>query len=417
MIEQIITSSVLIVVVLLLSALFERRMNPCIRYALWLLVAVKLLVPVPEFESPISVMNVVGRFQESEVPLQVTSEEIADTEELVHSNWLSVIQILWFVGRVLCALVFVGSNVRFGQGLRKSRVPVGRFQDKLDVYQVQDIPSPCLFGLIKPAIYLQDNCELTTEQKSHVCAHEYTHYRHGDHVWTVIRCACVIVYWFNPLVWIAAKVSMKDCEQACDAGTLKFIGMKNNLAYGQTLVQIARNSVQRQSVIGIFDCSSGVIGGRMEMKRRMQMIVKQPGTKITSIVALMVVCISLVGCTFGSEVENVEPSGQAESELQSSASEASGSEVSDTKNSAQDDEAMQAALEEVYNKLAAEQAEIEKQTATLQEEKKKEGAALKEQEALKAAYAAVEAELAEVERQIAALQGTKKRETATLKEE
>lgn len=412
MIEQIITSSVLIVAVLLLSALFERRMNPCIRYTLWLLVVVKLLVPVPEFESPISVMNVVGQLQELEVPLQVMSEEITDVKESAQINWLSAIQILWVVGMVLCALVFVGSNVRFSQDLKKNRVLVGRFQHKLSVYQVQGIVSPCLFGLFKPAIYLQDNCELTEEQRLHVCAHEYMHYRHGDHVWTVIRCICVIVYWFNPLVWIAAKVSMKDSEEACDAGTWKLIGEQNNLAYGQTLVHIAKNGVQRQSVMRVLDCSTGAVGGRKEMKRRIQMIVKQPGTKRMSIMILMMVCISLVGCTFGSEVENVEPSGQAESELEAFISEAVGSETS-----AQDKEAMQAALEEVYNKLAVEQAEIEKQNATLLEEKKKETAALKEQEALKAAYAAVEAEQAEVERQIAALQDTKEREAAALKEE
>ena len=35
----------------------------------------------------------------------------------------------------------------------------------------------------------------------HVLAHEATHYRHGDPLWAVVRGACLVVHWWNPLVW------------------------------------------------------------------------------------------------------------------------------------------------------------------------------------------------------------------------
>lgn len=68
MIEQFITSSILIASILAISFLMKKRLGPCIRYALWLLAAVKLLAPIPEFESPLSVMNAAGRIEERVTP-------------------------------------------------------------------------------------------------------------------------------------------------------------------------------------------------------------------------------------------------------------------------------------------------------------------------------------------------------------
>ena len=59
MIEQLVTSSTLILILLVLSVLLEKKINPCLKYALWLLAVIKLLVPLPQFPSHISIINVV----------------------------------------------------------------------------------------------------------------------------------------------------------------------------------------------------------------------------------------------------------------------------------------------------------------------------------------------------------------------
>ena len=75
MIEQFITSSILIVSILAISFLMKKRLGPCIRYALWLLAAVKLsLLPIPEFESPLSVMNAAGRIEERDVSVFICGQ-------------------------------------------------------------------------------------------------------------------------------------------------------------------------------------------------------------------------------------------------------------------------------------------------------------------------------------------------------
>ncbi len=331
MIEQIFTSSVLIVAVLAVSILSEKHVNPCLKYALWLLVAVKLLIPLPEFESDISVMKVADRIEETGIRYLFIDSGMTkdDSSENVAPAYMGVEQAgerteqgitftdvcygIWIIGMLLCLSAFLWSNLRFAGSLRKSRVKIGQVKGRLNVYKAAGITNPCLFGFPGPSIYLQENMVLSDEQRKYVLAHEYTHYRHGDHIWALVRCLCVIIYWFNPLVWLAAVVSGKDSETACDAGALKLIGRENYLQYGKALIEIAKNTRSRASGASVLGCSTGVAGGKREMKKRMRMLVKQPQTKLITVLLLLFLCAGIVGCTFGSAAgeegsENAESS-------------------------------------------------------------------------------------------------------------
>lgn len=59
MTESLVTSSVLIVVIALLRLVLRGKISQRVQYALWLLVAIRLLVPVSFVTSPVSVMNAV----------------------------------------------------------------------------------------------------------------------------------------------------------------------------------------------------------------------------------------------------------------------------------------------------------------------------------------------------------------------
>ena len=53
--ESFLPASVLILVVVLLRRLLRGRISPRLQYALWLPVAIRLLVPGPLFPAPVSV--------------------------------------------------------------------------------------------------------------------------------------------------------------------------------------------------------------------------------------------------------------------------------------------------------------------------------------------------------------------------
>ena len=64
MINHIITSSLVIIFVLLIGTIFENKISACLKYSLWLLVVIKLLLPFPGFESQFHILNFIESYAE-----------------------------------------------------------------------------------------------------------------------------------------------------------------------------------------------------------------------------------------------------------------------------------------------------------------------------------------------------------------
>ena len=75
MIEWILSSSVLILMFVLLRCLFRKRLSMRVRYGLWLVVALRLLIPVQIFESNLSVLNVLGGLTEEQELMTLLEEK------------------------------------------------------------------------------------------------------------------------------------------------------------------------------------------------------------------------------------------------------------------------------------------------------------------------------------------------------
>lgn len=133
-----------------------------------------------------------------------TVKPSADGQRAVFSLvWLSPAQLLlgvWGAGAVILALVLLGSNLRFSAKLRRRRTSLDLDDCPLPVYTVESLPSPCLFGLFRPCIYLTPQLTLDSPTRAHVLAHELTHYRQKDHIWSALRCLALALHWYNPLV-------------------------------------------------------------------------------------------------------------------------------------------------------------------------------------------------------------------------
>lgn len=323
MIEHIITSTVLIICILLISAILENRINPCIKYALWLLVAVKLLIPLSAFENNINIMNLVRQTDNANIQYifvdnateknadkadnisDINEEEEVTTDNTTLSGAVAdvslsaILKYIWICGMVLCAGTFLWSNIRFRIGLNRRRQLAGKYKNRLPIYETDGIGMPCLFGVFRPAIYLEKDYGLSEQQRGYILEHEYTHFRHGDHIWAVVRCLCVILYWYNPFVWLAAHKSIADSELACDAGTLKQFAEAEHISYGRTLIEMAENISKKKYSMRILECSTSAAGGIREMKKRIKMIVKRPHTRMVTLAVTLILCCGIVGCTFG----------------------------------------------------------------------------------------------------------------------
>ena len=202
---------------------------------------------------------------------------------------------IWLCGSSLAILWLIGVNFRFHHMLSQKRKSKGHFE-KLPVYQVAGLSSPCLFGVVHPAIYLCEEAALDPESLSMILQHETCHYRHKDHIWSILRSLCLAIWWWNPLVWAAAVVSKRDCEMACDEGTLSRVGWDRKFLYAKILV----DAVSDKRKFGM-TVASTMVSGKSDTERRLRMMLNKKKTRMASMVLAAGIMVSASALCFGGE--------------------------------------------------------------------------------------------------------------------
>jgi beta-lactamase regulating signal transducer with metallopeptidase domain len=353
--EILITATVLILCILLIRRIFRRKIGSRMQYALWLLAALRLVIPVSaEFDlgsfSDFRLMDLVGedesgigeRLEETirlEEPIQMTvnsrsilfrlftTDEIRETLEAMPKDGptsvfmagklgfsrLDVLLFFWGIGGFIIGAWIIITNVVFSHRLKKRRKPFdlpeevktavfgeknsGLFRKKGRMpafYAVEGISSPCLYGFPGcEAVYLTADVIGDTDKLRHVIVHELVHKKHGDSLWAVLRGVLVTVYWFHPLVWAAAVCSKRDCELACDEGALAALGEKERVPYGETLLSII---TQKGHMSDLVCTATTMTGSGKSVKERIRFIAEKP--KVFYAAAAGVLFLIAVVCLF-----------------------------------------------------------------------------------------------------------------------
>ena len=213
-----------------------------------------------------------------------------------------VLMLLWAAGAALLGLWLVGVNLRFRRALGRSRKSLAVEGFPLPVYVTGAVPTPCLFGLVRPAVYVTPETAADGTVLRHSLAHELTHFHHRDHLWAALRGLCLALHWYNPLVWLAASLSRRDGELCCDEATVKRLGEAERAAYGRTLL-----AVTCQGRADPLLTATSMTGGK-GIQERIVLLAKRPKTAARSLALVVLVAAAAAGCTFtGAEEDGFVP--------------------------------------------------------------------------------------------------------------
>jgi len=313
----VISSSLLILFTILLRRLLRGRITPGLQYGLWLLVLVRLLVPGNVLFSPVSVAQVVQGLDGKQTTVSTQAYEFQRNtahytyfvdEYVQPSNQAiddqvdfgRILTAVWLVGVATTGFALIWNNLKFYFKLRSSRTP--RFPaEKPPIYEAPALSSPCLFGVLCPAIYLPCGLSLSPEDVCHVLAHERAHFRHGDHIWALLRSIALSLHWYNPLVWAAVILSKQDSELASDAAAIRFLGESNRVAYGQTLLRLITAAPKSTDPLS---CATTMSSGRKNLEQRIRMIVKSPKMLTATAVSALLLVILMAAITLTSAPES-----------------------------------------------------------------------------------------------------------------
>ena len=219
--------------------------------ALWVLVALRLLIPaipeaafslVPSHEiiSPQSLYDTAPQIQSGissidNVINPIYSESLRPTPGASVNPlqvWMAVFANLWILGVAAMAVWAFISWHRVRKQVRESIPSDG-------VFLCDRISSPFIFGLVQPKIYLPS--DLDGESRGYVIAHEKAHLHRRDHWWKPLGFILLAVNWFNPLLWVAYVLLCRDIEMACDEKVVRDLTAEEKRAYSAALLRCSVN--------------------------------------------------------------------------------------------------------------------------------------------------------------------------------
>jgi len=299
--------TVLILIISGLDLILKKWAWPQIRYGLWILVMIKLLIP-PGWSSPSSIIShfqprikqaVVSRIEIPRVsgtqqdikpertPQQtrdyVPAETIQEPEILSSSvadktgespAWQTWVMGIWLMGILIYLTILFGKMkklrhwhqqqedkdipvwfhkilVQTAQQLKLDNLPAIVFSDKA--------VTPAVYGMFRPVLLLPANYfdTLSEKEAKHVLLHELAHLKRGD-LWLHGLCLFLqIVYWFNPLMlWV--RKQMKHVREICCDFTVANVLREKTGEYRQTLLNTARELLTQKvepglGLLGVFE--------------------------------------------------------------------------------------------------------------------------------------------------------------------
>lgn len=327
-----VAASWLIVAILLLRPLLKRMAPKWVLCALWALVAVRLVCPVmlhsdvsayrlagdavqssgqvTYFEDtgfcgdvsyrPATLLPGVSAAMTAAAPISGTADDAAPETSVdtaarpsapSRSIDMNLLSIAWAVGIYIMVMAALAGYLSLRSTVAAS-IPL-----EGSVYLCDNIKSPFILGVLRPRIYLTSGMSETA--RDCVLRHEKAHLRRWDHVWKPLGFALLVVYWYNPLVWLAYILFCRDMELACDERVIRDMAAEERAAYSQALLDCS----QGRRWVAACPLAFGEVGVKTRVKEVLWY--KKPGYWVS--VAAVLVCIAVAVCFLTNPKAQEEP--------------------------------------------------------------------------------------------------------------
>lgn len=354
LLKSCIYASILILFAVLLRQTVLKRAPRSILLFFWAVVLLKLMVPVT-FSSPVSIYNkapvlqnsvlressaaapgeagpantvnaadgnISARQSASETPSVLTAQR-----SNFHPDSIQIASVIWACGAAGMLMTVFAMTAATARRVKKKKPLqndllkayfISAGMPKLRCFTLENIPSPFVTGFFRQALIIPAGFDTGSPELPYILYHELNHIRRHDNLWNLIALLTLSFYWFNPLVWIAYRLSSKDMEIACDESVLRRYGESHKADYAKVLLQLTCDkpaSWKEGLVMGI---------GKPSIKERIKAISRYKKRK-TIILISGLVLVLIIAAVFGTgAVSRVSPKNDAPSSAVSDTSSSTG---------------------------------------------------------------------------------------------
>lgn len=298
--------SALALPIMAFSPLLARRYSARCRYYTWLVFFVALVVPIQP-EVRVSIPEI---FREV-IPQNNMASAILDTvisgnrvaRQVEGQSWYNTAGLLWAAG-VLCFLCWhIFQNFRFAATVRrwsedakpdilKALVHMKsdlRITVEINLQSCACIKTPMVVGLLHPVILIP-RTGLPPDELPLILKHELVHFKRKDLWYKTLILLALSIHWFNPVVYLMAKMALGLCEISCDEAVLRDIDAKGRARYGEAVLGVTRKGCPHRMLL-----STGFYSGTKDMKKRIHAMMDMKSKRFSPILPVLVLAVILCG--------------------------------------------------------------------------------------------------------------------------
>ena len=205
----------------------------------------------------------------------------AGTENISQSLTVTTTAYIWLCG---CIVLLVRNLFLIWRTKQTVLMAIRR---KDNIYESEYISTPFVLGIVRPKIYIPFN--LSEQEREYILKHEQYHIRRKDQIIKICAYILCVIYWFQPLIWFAYFVMIRDMEMSCDEYVLKNSKSDIRAAYSTSLLKLATKTEDFNAGLPAF--------GEADIRKRVKNIMKfNAKKKWVSVVAAIAVVIVGVSC-------------------------------------------------------------------------------------------------------------------------
>jgi bla regulator protein BlaR1 len=295
------TVSLLICLIFIVKWIAGKRLPPWWNYGLWLMLLCHMTVfPIYTFVSEIGNFVSVSINHDIISPLYTNKEFLMCGTAVVsppsrlpgNISIHSIFLFFWFTGALVLGTGILVKNIRFCRSisglptLSDERILALFFACKkrmnvrkpVRVLVTDQSRSPSLIGYFRPTLLLPADIveKLDDKELSFVFMHEFAHLKHHDIALSWFTVIFEVIYWFNPLVWLAFHHMRLDQEAVCDATVLSNTTPYQPFEYAKMIVHFLADDGRNSHLNSI----AYVLESRTQLEKRLALIVgKRKNTK------------------------------------------------------------------------------------------------------------------------------------------
>lgn len=283
---------------------FEDKLSPRWQYSIWVLLAIRILVPVNVSKYIIPQLALwIEVFKENIEKLFVSNYCRAYEPITLHhcipfinkspqsiTDWLFVIYV---VGVVIFLLKYLISYIHLRILLNHGQPVSAEMKQKMlvvcdkyavnpcKIVAVEGLSSAFICGVIRPVLVVPKNEEIDEK----VLLHELLHLKHHDTMQNIGWCMLRSLHWCNPLIHVVINHIENDMESLCDQRVLELLEGEERREYGTILLSMANQKYAR------IPGTTSISNGGNNISKRIAAIVRFK--KYPEGMALVSVCIIL----------------------------------------------------------------------------------------------------------------------------